>query len=146
MELETREEVHLICLFKRIEDVLSLQDMVYNSLPDIKNREDIFGEQIVMDEEDNVIKHVERLLLTAANLSIEEAVSYVLNLDGVVIPAHIDRDSYSIVSNLGMIPDNPHFKFLEISKNAIKIHILMMKNIRVISLSSHLTPTVWVKS
>ena len=61
MELETREEVHLICLFKRIEDVLSLQDMVYNSLPDIKNREDIFGEQIVMDEEDNVIKHVERL-------------------------------------------------------------------------------------
>ncbi|AUG56518.1 PHP domain-containing protein [Acetivibrio saccincola] len=120
MELETREEVHLICLFKHIEDVLKLQEIVYNYLPDIKNREDIFGEQIVMDENDNVVKHVDRLLLTAANLSIEEAISCVSNLKGVVIPAHIDRDSYSIVSNLGMIPDNLDFKFLEISKKCNK--------------------------
>lgn len=120
MEVETREEVHLVCLFKNIGDVLKLQKTVYNSLPNIRNREDIFGEQIVMDEYDNVVKHVDRFLLTATNFSIEEAVSYVSNLGGVVIPAHIDRDSYSIVSNLGMVPDNLDFKFLEISKKCDK--------------------------
>lgn len=120
MELETREEVHLICLFKRIEDVLKLQEIVYDSLPNIKNREDIFGEQIVMDEKDNVIKHIERLLLIATNLSIEKVIDKVSKLEGVVIPAHIDRDSYSIVSNLGMVPDNLNIKFLEISKRCNK--------------------------
>ncbi|MDQ2085464.1 PHP domain-containing protein [Herbivorax sp. ANBcel31] len=120
MELETREEVHLICLFKCIDDALKMQEIVYNSLPDIKNRKDIFGEQIVIDKEDNVIKHVERLLLTAANFGIEEAIQQVSNLDGIVIPAHIDRDSYSIVSNLGMVPDNLNIKFLEISKKCNK--------------------------
>ncbi|TYQ16469.1 UNVERIFIED_CONTAM: hypothetical protein Cloal_3010 [Acetivibrio alkalicellulosi] len=116
MELETREEVHLICLFHSVCDALKMQCIVYDSLPKIKNREDIFGEQIVMDEEDNIVKHIERLLLTASNLSIEDVFKQVNMLNGVVIPAHIDRDSYSIVSNLGAIPDYLGIKYLEISK------------------------------
>lgn len=116
MELETREEVHLVCLFPGIDEAFDMQKIVYNALPDIKNREDIFGEQIVMDAGDNVLRHVDRLLLTASNLSVEDVFSHVAALGGVVIPAHVDRDSYSIISNLGIIPENPEIKYLEISK------------------------------
>jgi PHP family Zn ribbon phosphoesterase len=93
-----------------------MQEIVYNALPDIKNREDIFGEQIVMDARDNVLRHVDRLLLTASNLGIDDVFGHVGALGGVVIPAHVDRDSYSIISNLGVVPENPEIKYLEISK------------------------------
>ena len=73
MELETREEVHLLCLFPGIEEALKMQRLVYGLLPNIKNREDVFGKQIVMDENDNVLRNVDRLLLTASSLSIEDA-------------------------------------------------------------------------
>ncbi|HHV30506.1 MAG TPA: PHP domain-containing protein [Clostridium sp.] len=116
MELETREEVHLLCLFPGINEALCMQEIVYNALPDIKNRKEIFGEQIVLDEQDNVLRQVDRLLLTATSLSVDDALAHVGALGGVVIPAHIDRDSYSIISNLGVIPDNPEIKYLEISK------------------------------
>jgi len=62
------------------------------------------------------LRHVDRLLLTASNLSVEDVFSHVAALGGVVIPAHVDRDSYSIISNLGIIPENPEIKYLEISK------------------------------
>ena len=120
MELETREEVHLICLFPGIDEALSMQEIVYNALPDLKNRPDIFGEQLVMDAEDNVLRHLDRLLLTASSLSVDDVFTHVGTLGGVVIPAHVDRDSYSIISNLGVVPDIPEIKYLEISKQCDK--------------------------
>ncbi|NMB33647.1 MAG: PHP domain-containing protein [Clostridium sp.] len=116
MELETREEVHLLCLFPGIEEALKMQELVYGLLPNIKNREDVFGKQIVMDENDNVLRNVDRLLLTASSLSIEDAFSAVLSLGGAVIPAHINRESYSIISNLGTIPKIAGLKYLEVTK------------------------------
>lgn len=116
MELETREEVHIICLFPGISEVFYMQEIVYNALPDMKNREDIFGQQLVIDENDNVVDILQRFLLTASSLSIDEVLTHVRSLGGVVIPAHIDRDSYSIVSNLGIVPDNLDIKYLEVSK------------------------------
>jgi PHP family Zn ribbon phosphoesterase len=116
MELETREEVHLVCLFPGVAEAYKMQNIVYNALPDIENREDIFGQQIVMDEEDNITGYLKRLLLTASSLSIDEAFMHVSSLGGVIIPAHVDRDSYSIISNLGIIPKTPKMKYLEVSK------------------------------
>jgi 3',5'-nucleoside bisphosphate phosphatase len=116
MEIETREEVHLICLFKKLEGALKMQTIVYSALPDIPNREDIFGQQLIMDSEDNVVGNIGKLLISATSLSIDDVVLTVRDLDGIVIPAHIDRESYSIVSNLGLIPPYLGFNYLELSK------------------------------
>lgn len=116
MEVETREEVHLICLFPDLQAALSMQDIVYQSLPALKNREDIFGEQLILDENDHVVGHLERLLMTASGLGVEDVYTAVKDLGGAVIPAHIDRESYSLLSNLGFVPSDLNIKYLEISK------------------------------
>ncbi len=116
MELETKEEVHLVCLFPNLEAALKIQDMVYASLPALKNREEIFGHQLIMDEQDEIKGCIERLLLTAADLTIEDVYYCVKSLGGVVIPAHVDRDSYSVISNLGMVPPQLEVKYLEVSR------------------------------
>ncbi|OPZ90539.1 MAG: hypothetical protein BWY74_02286 [Firmicutes bacterium ADurb.Bin419] len=116
MEIETKEEVHMLCLFPGLDEVLKMQSIVNKTLPQIENREDIFGQQIIMDEEDNVIGNYNQMLLTATGLSIDELFEEAGQLGGVVIPAHIDRDSYSIISNLGIVPDYLGIKYLEVSK------------------------------
>lgn len=116
MEIETAEEVHLIGLFPDIEKALYVQERIYESLPDIANRADIFGDQLVMDEEDNIKGSLKQMLLTAASLSTSEIFNLVFDVGGVVIPAHIDRNSYSMLSNLGIIPEELKISCLEISK------------------------------
>lgn len=119
IELETREEVHMVCLFPGIDEVMKMHEIVSNALPGIENREDIFGKQLIMDEDDNVVANYKPMLITAANLSIDEVFDMVDKLEGVVVPAHVDRESYSIISNLGMVPDYLNIKYLEISKACI---------------------------
>jgi PHP family Zn ribbon phosphoesterase len=117
MEIETREEVHIVCMFPSLEAALKMQDIIYNALPGLKNREEIFGQQIVMDENDNITGFNERLLLTAADISVEDVFKQVRLMEGVAIPAHVDRNSYSVISNLGSIPENLGIKCLEVSRN-----------------------------
>ncbi len=119
MELETKEEVHLVCLFPGLDEVLKMQSIVNQTLPQIENREDIFGQQIIMDEDDNIIGKNNQLLLTATGLCVDEVFDKVSHLGGVVVPAHIDRDSFSIISNLGIVPDYLGIKYLEVSKGCL---------------------------
>ncbi len=124
MELETQEEVHLLCLFDNIISCMAFQDIVSSSLPDIENREDIFGRQTLMDENDRITDINRQLLLTATTLSVEEAAQKVANLGGIIIPAHIDRQSHSILSNLGMIPEDVGFTYLELSRSVCVVDFL----------------------
>lgn len=117
MELETKEEVHIVCLFSGLDEVLKMQSIVNKALPQIENREDIFGQQIIMNADDNVIGNYNQMLLTATALGIDEVFEKVSQLGGVVVPAHIDRDSFSIISNLGIVPDYLGIKYLEVSKS-----------------------------
>lgn len=117
MEIETSEEVHLLCYFPDVECALKVQEKVYASLPQMENREDIFGSQLIMDENDRVIGKLGRMLMTATSLSVEEVFNLVEKVGGVVVPAHIDRDSYSIISNLGFIPEGLNINCVEISKD-----------------------------
>lgn len=119
MEVETREEVHLICLFQELEQALKMNEIISNSLPHAENREEIFGQQILMDEDDSIKGYKKQLLLTASRLGVEEILRIVSGFNGAVVPAHIDREAYSIISNLGFIPNEMGFKYLEISKNCI---------------------------
>lgn len=116
MEVETREEVHILCLLPDLKAASEMQERIWHRLPESKNRADIFGEQQVMNDEDQVVDEVERMLVTAANIGVEEIFAFVESLGGVAIPAHVDRSSYSIISNLGFIPEDVPVHFIEISR------------------------------
>ncbi len=114
MEVESMEEVHLVALFSNLENAMKFDKLVLDHLPAIKNKAGIFGEQILYDENDNVKGYIENLLITATDMSVEDIVKEVRKLDGIVFPSHIDKDSYSILSNLGFIPENIEFTAVEI--------------------------------
>ena len=118
IEAESAEEVHLLCLFPTVEAALEMGEILEEHLPPIKNKPEIFGEQLIMDSEDKVIGGIEKLLINATDLPIEEIKTMVEARGGVCIAAHIDRSSNSILSNLGFIPDDLNFKTLEVSKRA----------------------------
>ncbi|MGE5614538.1 MAG: PHP domain-containing protein [Bacillota bacterium] len=117
MEVETAEEVHLVCLLPDTEKAHEFQRYVEATLPDMANREDIFGRQVILDENDEIIGEEKQMLATAANLTVEKTHQLIRKLGGAMIPAHVDRPSYSILSNLGIIPEHLSFTQLEVSKN-----------------------------
>lgn len=127
MEIETSEEIHMLALFDNTDALMQLDRIVSKNLPGIKNREDIFGEQIIYDSNDNSIGREENMLVTATALDIAAAAGVVRQLGGVAIPAHIDKSSYSIVSNLGFIPDEQEFSAVEV-KDPLKIDKLSESN------------------
>lgn len=120
MEIECQEEFHCIALFKDIDTAREIERYVASHMPAIKNRVDIFGHQYIFNEEEEVIGEIDQLLLTATMLSAEKLFQKVRALGGVIYPAHIDRNSYSIISNLGFIPPELNIHTLEISKTALR--------------------------
>ena len=126
MELETAEEAHFICLFKTMKQAELFAEWLAPFLLSIKNKPEIFGEQVYLNEKDEVQGYEERLLVTAATCSIYDAAPKVRSFGGVIIPAHVDKNSYSIISNLGMVPEDLGFTTIEISKNTTKEAVLEM--------------------
>jgi 3',5'-nucleoside bisphosphate phosphatase len=104
MELQTREEIHLLVLFGSDQAALDFQNEIYRSLPDVKNDVDYFGDQVVVDENDVIVRFEERLLLNSVQISLEDAVKRIKDLGGLVIPSHIDSPTFSIISQLGFVP------------------------------------------
>ncbi len=120
MEVETSEEIHLVCLLPSTDAAIELQKCVYNALPETINREDIFGKQLIMDENDEIIGKESRFLITATKLDSYQVVSLVRKLGGAVMPAHVDRPSYSMLSSFGVIPADLELAYLEISQKCDK--------------------------
>lgn len=114
IEITSREEVHILGLFDNQSDLLKIQNMVYEHLPGI-NDEDAFGEQLLVDETDEIKGINEKLLIGATTLSLEQVVTMVDNLGGVAIAAHIDRESFSVIGQLGFIPKGLGIDALEVS-------------------------------
>jgi PHP family Zn ribbon phosphoesterase len=117
MEIQTREEVHMLCLFDTAEQVEDWQSVVDLYLPDQPNRPDYFGDQYVVDENGDFVRREPRLLLTSADLSLHQAVEGVRTLGGLSIPAHVNRKAFSLLENLGMVPTDVPFDALEISRH-----------------------------
>lgn len=113
MELCTMEEVHLLCLFRNTDDLMAFQNIVYENLPRIQNREDIFGSQVIMNSLDEVTGFENILLAGACSLDIGSVVSLVRKLGGIVIPSHVDRNSFSLLNILGAVPAEYGFTYLE---------------------------------
>jgi PHP family Zn ribbon phosphoesterase len=116
LELETSEEIHLLCYFPSLGTANRMQLALEEFYQRIPNREDIFGPQWILNEEDELKEKVGFLLTASTKLDLYQAVSMVRELGGAVVPAHVDRESYSILSNLGSIPEDLFFKTLEISR------------------------------
>lgn len=117
MELQTKEEVHVLCLFDTLDQVRELQKFVDQKLPQIKNNPDYFGTQLVVDEIGDFIEIEERLLITSADVSIEEAFLKVQELEGILVPAHINRKANGLIEILGFVPSDLPFPALEISRH-----------------------------
>jgi PHP family Zn ribbon phosphoesterase len=115
MEIASSEEAHILALFNGVESVMRLQDVVYRNMLPGENDEKLFGEQVVVNEKDEVLDFNKRLLIGATSLSAHDIVAAIHSLDGLAIASHIDRDAFSIVSQLGFIPDDLEFDALEIS-------------------------------
>jgi len=114
MEVTSLEEVHVLALFDEIENALKLQEHVYENLPG-ENDEDAFGMQIIVNEKEEVLGLNNKLLIGATTIPLEKIIQTIHSLNGIAIASHIDRESFSIIAQLGFIPDNLELDALEIS-------------------------------
>ena len=114
MEVTSLEEVHVLALFNDLPDLLKFQTTVYEHLPGT-NREDYFGLQVIVNDKDEVEGMNERLLIGATDLSLNYIVNEIHSLGGLAVASHIDRPSYSVLSQLGFVDLETHFDALEIS-------------------------------
>ncbi len=133
MEIETSEEIHVVSYFKTLEDVKKAEEIIKNHLPKIKNRPDIYGNQYYMDENDEITGEEENLLICASSLDIYKVFEIVKKCGGVPVPAHIDKSSYSVISNLGFLPEDLYATALEITPKNRYIKENEYKNYNIIS-------------
>ncbi len=115
MELTVSEDIHLLCLFRSLEDAMEFGRRVDERMIPIKNRPEIFGSQFIMDDEDNLLGEEENLLLNATTLSLDEGTALCRECGGVCHPAHIDRTSNGAVAILGTFPDWLGYTSFEVS-------------------------------
>lgn len=105
MELTTAEDIHAVCLFEELEDALAFDEFLQSRRTLIPNRTDIFGDQLIMNEKDEVTGTEPHFLSNATSVSIEEAPSLVRQYRGVCYPAHIDREANGVIATLGVFPE-----------------------------------------
>ena len=117
MELQTREEVHVLCLFDTLEQLAEWQSIVDSHLPHLENNIEYFGEQFVVDETGEFIRRETRLLLTSVSLSLSETVEGESSIGGLAIPAHVDRRAFGLIANLGFVPTDVTIEGVEISRH-----------------------------
>jgi len=114
-EISTAEEAHVICLFSDLESAMTFENELAPYYSTLLNRIDIFGNQILYNEEDCVTGEVERMLIAPTSISFDDLYLLVQKNEGAFIPAHIDRSSFSVISNLGFIPTHLKINTVEIS-------------------------------
>lgn len=114
MELTTTEEVHVVCLFPALENALAFGGEVRKALMPVPNREDIFGRQLIVDEEDQMIGTEPVLLINATSIGFDQVFDRVSAYEGLMIPAHIDKSANSLLANLGFIPPDSRFPCAEV--------------------------------
>ncbi|MCL0050271.1 PHP domain-containing protein [Dehalococcoidia bacterium] len=118
IEVQTREEVHLVTLFDTAQQALTWQTEVFDHLPDLRNNEDHFGAQFVVDATGEYMRRNERFLLTSTDMSLEMVVARVQDLGGLVLPAHVDRRAFSLIANLGFVPPDLDLPAVEIFRSS----------------------------
>jgi hypothetical protein len=114
LELTTAEEVHVVCLFERLEAAGAFSERVWQGLPAIPTNK-VFGDQTAVDENERATLKNEKLLINATDIGIYEVVHLMESYGGFAFPAHIDRAAFSLLSNLGLIDPGMGFNLYELS-------------------------------
>ena len=116
MELTTSEEVHVLCLFHTLEDAMGFDAFVEPRILQIPNDPKVFGDQFICDENDEVKGTFSNLLISATDISFDRVDDVIKPFNGVMVPAHVDANSFSLTSNLGFVPPDTNFKCFELQK------------------------------
>ena len=115
MELTTSEEVHVVCLFYTLEDAMKFDAFIEPRILPIPNNPKAFGDQFICNEDDEVVGTFPTLLISATDISFDKVDNFVKEYNGIMIPAHIDKNSFSLTSNLGFVPPDSSFDCFEIA-------------------------------
>ncbi len=116
IEVTSAEEIHLLCYFPRTEAALEMGERLYESLPPHPYDPAIWGRQLQMDEDDNILSQPEKLLPAATGLDIYEVKALCEKLGGLCVPAHVDKDTTSLLSVLGFAPEDIDFSAFEVKR------------------------------
>jgi len=114
MELQTREEVHLLAYFDDCEACAALSRAVYELLPDRPNEPAYFGDQVCVDIDETILRSEPKLLVNSLDLGFDEAVRLVRSHGGLPVPAHVDRETYGLIAQLGFVPEGLVFDLVEV--------------------------------
>ena len=114
MEINTSEEIHAVCLVPTLEQAMDFDAYVFSTMPPVKNRPEIFGDQIIVDENDVPIGNIDTLLITASGVSYSELPDLISEYGGIFFPAHIDRSANSLLAIMGSVPEEVDFPFFEL--------------------------------
>ena len=136
MEITTKEEVHLLGFFRDVETAVRVGEIFSSHLPPMKNRPDFFGNQLVMNTDDEVQAVEDRLLIGATDLSLQECAALIRENGGAPVPAHINR-GHGLLVNLGLFPEEPEFPVCEVRPELPVIDKLVGNRLRLQSSDAH---------
>ncbi len=124
IEVQTREEVHLLCLFPDLHTLNDFARLIRDKLPLVQNRPDLFGEQVVVNGKEEILYFEEMLLTGSVGMTVESVAREVKMREGLLIPSHVDRPAYSLLANLGFLPPGLTVHALEIARPELKERLL----------------------
>ena len=127
MEVTTREEVHLLGYFPTVEDALEAGEVFSSHLPKMPNHPKFFGNQYIMNTDDEIMGEEMRMLIGATDLDLTECTEIIRKRGGVAIPAHINRGSNGLLVNLGLMPQEPAYPVVEVARH-MEIHPSIVKD------------------
>jgi len=107
LEANTREEVHVLCLFDRLEAALDFGEWAYGRLPPVPHDPERFGDQAAVDADEVLLEGPGKYLGNALDLGIDELGAPVRARGGILVPAHVDRPAFSMTSQLGFVVAGP---------------------------------------
>lgn len=120
-EVNTEEEIHALAFFENLDQAEKFQQFLDDKLMVVRNKPEVFGHQFVVDENEDIMEEEERLLVASLKAGIDEVAKQVTLLNGIFIPAHINRLHNGIFSQLGFLPDYIRYDALEVSRmNALE--------------------------
>ena len=136
VEIQTSEEIHLIALFNSINDAEHFGQILYDSLLPLDNDPDFFGDQVVVDADENIVDIVPKALINSSIWTFDEACEHLNNYDCLYYPAHVDATSFSLIGQLGFIPPYLNLKAVEITAkgdvDSIKASMPFIKDFAII--------------
>lgn len=118
MEVQTREEVHVLCYFPSVDNLKDFDNILTKNKTIIANNRKIFGNQTIRNEYDEVIGEMDIALIMSVDVDLDTLFVMVSAFDGVMVPAHVNKSSNSILANLGFIPPNMPIHCIEVYEKA----------------------------